>query len=249
MTAQPVRLVTAGLLIGVPVLFNAFFALLGAAFDYPEILRRPADEVLRRFDAGGPGLIGLWYGFAMTAALFLPAALLLRRALPPADGAYLDLATPLAVMAALVQLLGLLRWPLLVPMLASAYVDPSTDAATRAATVVVFQAFHQYAGVAVGEHLGYLFTAGWTAVIAFALLGTRSFRPWLGWLGLVAAVAILVGMLEPAGVGSAGPINALGYALWSLWLLATGVTLLRRPVGTPETRTSSMPTPLTATGA
>ena len=103
------RLVTAGLLIAMPVLFNLFFGLLQARFEYPDILRRPPDEVLRRFAEGGPALIALWYGFALTPALFLPAAVLLRRALGHDEAAYLALATPLAVAASLVQLLGLLR--------------------------------------------------------------------------------------------------------------------------------------------
>jgi hypothetical protein len=112
------RLITAGLLIAMPILFNLFFGLLQARFDYPDILRRPPDEVLRRFAAGGPGLIALWYGFALTPALFLPAAVLLRRAIGHDQATYLDLATPLAIAASLVQLLGLLRWPFLVPALA-----------------------------------------------------------------------------------------------------------------------------------
>jgi hypothetical protein len=221
------RLVTAGLLIAMPVLFNLFFALLQATFEYPDILRRPPDEVLRRFAAGGTELIALWYGFALTPALFLPAAVLLRRALGRDEAAYLALATPLALAASLVQLLGLLRWPFLVPALAQRYVDPATDAATRSATVAVFLASHQYLGVAVGEHLGYLFTAAWTAVIAAAMLRSPRFRSRWGWLGLVAAVGILAGLLEPVGVGAAGPINALSYILWSVWLIGAGVALLR----------------------
>src|SRR5215212_7368654 len=135
------RLVTAGLLIAMPVLFNLCFGLLQARFDYPDILRRPPDEVLRRFAAGGPGLIALWYGFALTPALFLPAAVLLRRAIGHDQAAYLALATPLAIAASVVQLLGLLRWPFLIPALAQLYLDPATDAATRAATLAIFLAF------------------------------------------------------------------------------------------------------------
>ena len=221
------RLITAGLLIAMPILFNLFFGLLQARFDYPDILRRPPDEVLRRFAAGGPRLITLWYGFALTPALFLPAAVLLRRALGRDQAAYLDLATPLAISASLVQLLGLLRWPFLVPALAHLYADPTTDAATRSATIAVFVAFHQYLGVAIGEHLGYLFTAAWTAVIAAAMLGSPHFRFWWGWLGLVAAVGILAGLLEPVGVPGAGIVNALSYILWSVWLMGTGIALLR----------------------
>ena len=34
-------------------------------------------------------------------------------------------------------------------------------------------------------------------------------------------------MLEPAGIALAGTINAFAYLAWSLWLVATGVSLLR----------------------
>ena len=231
-TDRRTRVLTGALLIAVPVLFNVCFFALQAAFSYPDILRQPTDDILRRFAAGGPGLVATWYGFALVPALFLPAAVLLRRAFGPDAPPWLALATPFAIVASVVQLLGLLRWPFLVPELARAYLDPGADAATRAATVAVFRAFHQYAGVAVGEHLGYLFTAAWTAVIAGAMLTAPPFPRWLGWLGLVAAAGILVGLLEPAGLAVAGTVNALSYLLWSVWLIATGVSLLRgRPAG------------------
>jgi len=220
------RLVTGGLLIAVPVLFMLFYVLLQMTFDYPGILREPAGEVLSRFAAGGPSLILLWYGFALTPALFIPAAILLRRAFPESSP-LLDLATPLAVLAGLVQVLGLIRWPFLVPNLARTFLDPATDEPTQAATLAVFSAFHQYAGVAIGEHLGYLFTGAWTLVVAGAMLKVPVFRPWLGWLGIIAAVGVLIGMLEPAGIAIAGTINAFAYIAWSLWLVGTGVSLLR----------------------
>jgi hypothetical protein len=53
------------------------------------------------------------------------------------------------------------------------------------------------------------------------------FKPWLGWAGLTAAVGILVGTLESAGLGAAATIVAFAYILWSLWLIATGIFLLR----------------------
>lgn len=55
MTAETL---TAVLLIGVPIAFNAAFFELGRSFDYPSILRKEPEEVLRRFASGGPGLIG-----------------------------------------------------------------------------------------------------------------------------------------------------------------------------------------------
>ena len=132
MIDQRARVSTGVLLIALPLLFNVLFALLAATFDYPDVLRRPPEEILRRFNAGGSALILLWYAFALTPAFFLLVAVLLRHALS-SDSVYLHLATPLAVAAALVQLLGLVRWPLLVPELAHIYLDPATDESTRAA--------------------------------------------------------------------------------------------------------------------
>lgn len=40
--------------IGEALLFNLAFARLASGFDYPDILRRPAEEVLARFAEGGP---------------------------------------------------------------------------------------------------------------------------------------------------------------------------------------------------
>ena len=221
------RIKTAAVLIALPVLFTLFYTLLQVTFDYPSILRQPAPEVLRQFQAGGASLVAIWYGFALTPLLFLPAAVLLERTLRRGNPAGLFLATPLAIAATLVQVLGLLRWPFLVPELAQTANNPATDEATRAATIAIFEAFHRYLGVAVGEHLGYLFTAAWTVVICLALRHTARFPSWLSWMGLAAAVGIAIGLLEPMGLSAAGMINALSYLLWSFWLIALGIRLLR----------------------
>jgi hypothetical protein len=41
--------VTGLVLIAVPILFNVAFAMLAQRFDYPDILRQPTGEVLKRF--------------------------------------------------------------------------------------------------------------------------------------------------------------------------------------------------------
>jgi Domain of unknown function (DUF4386) len=220
-----VRIATAVLLIILPIAFIVIFFLLQRAFEYPDILRKPAGDILTRFAAGGGRLVRLWYAFVLTALLFIPAGVLLPRLLVPENPAYFAVTAALGVLAGLVQVLGLLRWPFLVPHLAKTYIQPGSSQATREAVEVVFGAFHQYLGVAVGEHLGYLFTSAWTALIAYRLI-IHSSVPWFGWLGLILAAGILVGMLEPAGFRPARAINAIAYILWSLWLIALGVIIL-----------------------
>ena len=222
--------ITGVLLILVPVVFNLFYALLQRSFDYPNILREPTEHILLRFQKGGARLRMTWYGFMLSAVLFVPVVVLLHQVLSLSDAAlpYLGIATTIGVLSAVVQFLGLVRWPFLVPYLAETYNDPASSQATKDAVTVTFQAFHRYAGVGVGESLGYLFTSIWTLLVGIAMIGSPLFAPWIGWLALIPAAGIFIGIFEEAGVKAAGIITAISYVLWSLWLVASGIILILR---------------------
>ncbi len=140
---------------------------------------------------------------------------------------YLPITTAFGILAGLVQTLGFIRWPFLVPHLANTYLNPAASEATRAAVVIVFEAFHRYAGVAIGEHLGFTTTGIWTFLISAALVQTRFIPRWLGWLGMALALGVAVGIFEVVGWAFAGTVNAISYLLWALWLVVVGVMFLR----------------------
>ena len=227
-----VRTTTGALLIVLPLAYNSLYALLARSFDYPDILRRPTAEVLERFGAGGSRLILTWWGFAMSAVLLAPAAVLLSQALGDADPWALSLGVTMGVLAALVQFLGLIRWPFVVPHLAREMADPSSSASKRDAIEITFQTLNRYLGVAVGEHLGYLFTGAWTAMVGVAILQSEVLHGAFGVAGLVLAPLFLVGAFEfvganePSGWKLAGSLVPLAYIGWSLWLLVLGIALL-----------------------
>ena len=123
---------------------------------------------------------------------------------------------------------GSLPCPFLVRSLADIYTDPASTQATRDSVAVVFQAFHRYAGVAIGEHLGYIFTSAWTILLCIAIIATNLVHPLFGRLGIIPAVGVLTGVFEETGFKPAGAINAISYILWSVWLIAFGVALLLR---------------------
>ncbi|HEU5205112.1 MAG TPA: DUF4386 family protein [Candidatus Limnocylindrales bacterium] len=222
------------LLIVVPVLFNVAFFALGRAFDYPDILRRAPEEILRRFAAGGSGLLLRWELLLLSALAMLPLAAVLAVALaaPPALSA---LAVVLGASAALVQALGLARWPYGVAELARRYeaapAGPQGDAA-RETVVVTFATLHRLLGVGVGEHLGYLLTGLWTLAVAASILATAILPAWLGYLGIPISAAILVGVFEFMGPYErdgwrlAGIVVPIAYIAWSVWLIALGIGLL-----------------------
>ena len=214
------------LLIIVPLAFNITFFLLQRAFEYPDILRQPTEAILKRFKKGGLPLRRLWYAFAMSAVLFTPVPVLVQQVFGPDAPWFLVVGTVMGVLAGVVQILGLIRWPFLVPSLADMYTDPKSSQATRDSAAVTFQAFHRYVGVAVGEHLGYIFTSIWTVLLSLAILQTGIVSPLFGWLGIIPAAGVLTGVFEETGFKAAGAINAISYILWSIWLVAFGIALL-----------------------
>jgi hypothetical protein len=86
--------------------------------------------------------------------------------------------------------------------------------------------------VAVGEHLGYLFTGGWTALAGVALIQSDLLPPLSGIVGLLLAPLFVLGSLEfvgpfePRGWTLAGTLVPFAYIGWSTWLLALGMGLL-----------------------
>ena len=225
--------VTAVLLIVVPIAFNLAFFELGRAFDYPNILRKEPDEILRRFAAGGSGLILRWQALLLSALAMLPLVALVAVALE-APQALAVTSVVIGAAAALVQALGLVRWPFAVPELARRYLaaDGPDAAATRQTIEVVFATLHRLLGVGIGEHLGYLLTGLWTLLIAASILSTTVVAGWLGLVGIPIGVALLIGTLEFVGPNEergwplAGIIIPIAYIAWSVWLIALGVAFL-----------------------
>ena len=226
------QVLTGLLLLVLPVAYNGLYTVLARSFDYPDILRQPTGQVLDRFAAGGSRLVLLWWGFTMSAVLLAPAVVLLSATLADANPTVLAVATAIGLLAALMQFLGLIRWPFAVPYLARTATDTTATAATRDAVEVTFQTLNRYLGVAVGEHLGYLFTGLWTALAGIALIQSDLLHPLFGVVGLVLAPLFVLGSLEfvgpfeSSGWKLAGTLVPLAYIGWSVWLLALGIGLL-----------------------
>jgi hypothetical protein len=190
---------------------------------YPDVLKEPVEEILAKFRASQNAVM-FWFALlALLAALFAPIAAGVGRL---STHRTLRLAVPVGTAAAVVQVIGLLRWPLLVPGLAAdaSSPDPTTAAPARDSFVLA----HRILGNLIGETLGYLFTAAWTLLVLVAL--GRSFAGlWFIALGAVSAVLVLGGVLSPLDLPVIDLANFIGYVLWSIWLVAFAILLLLRP--------------------
>lgn len=224
--------ITGASLIFLGIYLNIPFSILGVIFDYPNILRQPTGEVLTLFKQGGSTLIATWYAFALAALLLIVVAKMIQQILKDEHEKLLSVATTFGVLAGILQVLGLIRWVFVVPMLADTYTDATVSEATKSAAVMVFQGFHQYAGVAIGEHLGQLFTALWVLLISIAMLNSTVFRKWQGVVGIAVSVLMLLGLVEGFSTvisfdaGIFGILTPISFILLSIWIITLGTTLV-----------------------
>ncbi|MFD0366184.1 DUF4386 family protein [Nocardia sp. GCM10030253] len=217
------------------VIVNAGFAGLATVFDYPQVLSEPSTEVLALFRQHEAATIAWFALLAFGAILLIPLAVLIGGL---DDAPAMRWGVLAGVAAGLVQAIGLLRWPLLVPSLAA---DAARAEESSTATET-FELLNRVLGTILGETIGYLGTAIWTIIVA-TCLARRGLPRWFATLGIGAALLILTGLAAPWGVPAVQQLNFIGYLLWSGWLLTLAVLLTRKPrVSTHELpSTSSAP--------
>jgi uncharacterized protein DUF4386 len=226
------RRVTGVLFVVGAVAFAAAATVLSSTFDWPDILREPADVVLPAFVAGGTSLIWTWFATAWTYAILAVPVLLLPAVLGRREDPVLRVATYVGAASVLLSLIGFLRWVFVVPPLARSYVIG--DDTTRAAVDAAWMAQHQFGGALLGEHLGQLLAIGWSVTLGVIILRTRVLPRWLGVTGLVVSALYLFNQGDILATAVPGfPVwdlaGLLGSTGWGLWVAALGGTLLWSP--------------------
>ena len=214
------------------ILVNIPYTLLIMNFDYPDILRLPTEEILTRFHAGGNSLIYTWLAFAWVGLPMLFGVILLKRILEKENSPFLETATTIGVIGFIVQVIGLLRWVFVVPVLARLFTDPTTDSATKAAIPVVFSAIHQYGGVILGEHMGQFLIIIWMGLISAIIYKSEMFSKWVAWLGWITSAVYILGQTELFATAIPDfPVvdwaGLYGSLLWLLWMIVVGVFLVK----------------------
>lgn len=215
------RKLTAIALVTAALLTNAGFTALSSIFNYPDVLKEPSGVVLDRFREHQSS-VSMWFAIlAVSAALFGPIAVGIGKL---RTDRWMRLAVPVGIAAAVVQTIGLSRWPLLVPGFAS---DAASASATTAADAEShFHTANVILGTVIGETFGYLLTATWTVLVVTSLgnrFAGRIFRV----LGTVSAAMIFVGVFSPLDLAVIDTVNFAGYVMWSIWLIWLAVAVVR----------------------
>jgi Domain of unknown function (DUF4386) len=226
------RRITGALFLIGALAFAAAATILSSTFDWPDILREPADVVLTRFAAGGSTLVWTWFATAWMYAILAVPILLLPTALGRRDDAALWVATFAGAISVVLALIGFLRWVFVVPPLAQMYQEG--DAANRTALAAAWLAQHQFGGALLGEHLGQLLGIAWSVTLSIIILRSRVLPSWLGVVGLLVSVLYFLNQGDILATALPGfPVfdlaGLIGSSGWGLWIAALGLTLLLRP--------------------
>ncbi len=230
-------LLTAGLLVLAEVLLQLLaFNGLAAVFEFPDVLRLPAAEVIPRFLAQESTIVTCYYLFLWSSLLYIPLSYWLAHALDQDQGRP-SLASQLligtGIGTAILQVIGFVRWVFWMPYLAHQWQD---NPATRPMTESLYELMNRYAGQSIGEHLGFILMAVWTVVLGYILSHqTTKWGRALGFVGITLGLMIMVSTAENFGGPKApiyGLINLIANIGWSVWAVALGIYLMvhaRRP--------------------
>jgi len=206
------------------------YIILTLTFDYPDILRQESSSILIKVYQGGPTLIFTWLAFALLGVpLIIAYSFIGQRLEQKLPG--LNWVTSIGIISGIVQIIGLLRWVFVVPLLAAEFISTSSES-KKEAIEISFKVVHQFGGVLLGEHLGQLFTVIWTVFISIALLRTNSIPRWLSNLGFIASAIYFLAQAELlATVIPSFPVISMagfiGSSLWLVWLIILGVKFLQ----------------------
>jgi hypothetical protein len=206
------------------------YTMLTIIFEYPDILRKDTGTILTKFNDGGSNLIWTWFAFALVGLPLVPAYIRIGQKLESKDS-LVRVATTIGVIGLVVQMIGLLRWTFVVPVLADSYVH-AADAATKSAAILSFKTIHQFAGVILGEHLGQLFTITWTVLVSISFSRLNLLPKWLNAIGFISAFIYLLAQAELLATVIPGlPVwdmaGFIGSTLWLIWLILVGIKFFK----------------------
>jgi hypothetical protein len=207
------------------------YTILTMTFEYPDILRQDTGMILTKFHDGGSSLIFTWWFFAILGLPLLVAYIRIGQQLENRLS-FIKWVTVFGIISGIVQIIGLLRWVFVVPVIANNYVT-ATDPVVKEVAKGSFQTIHQYGGVLLGEHLGQLFTILWTIMICYAFLKLNFFPKWVSWLGIVSSLIYLLAQADLFATVIPGfPVwdmaGFIGSTLWLLWLIIVGIFFINK---------------------
>jgi hypothetical protein len=211
-------------LIAFSLVTSAAIGVLSAVFEFPDILRRPGSEVLPKYSDNASIVRPMYWLLAMTGLALIALSVELGRLLATRASGPARMVTGFGVATGVFWSLGYARWPIAVPYLADLYKNGDKERAGE-----LYELLNRYAGMTVGEHLGFITMGVFAIALAFGLKQAGIGPKWMFPVGLVGGALIAITAYEQYNPDATifGALNGLANTIWFVWLLALGVVLVR----------------------
>ena len=202
--------------------------ILGANFNFPDILRRPAAEAFMLFKQNQSAIIFGYYMFVLSALLFIPLSYFLQKTLIKTENKFaFNTLAGFGIATAIFQCIGFIRWIFVMPFLTEQYFEHAENKNTIA---LIYETLNRYAGTSIGEHLGFIAMGCWTICLGIMIIKHANFNKWFGFCAIFIGVLLLVSLAEGFVANLAavfGQINFIANTLWSVWILVLSWFLYR----------------------
>lgn len=209
---------------------------LAGVFEFPEVLRMPAEYRLGLFLEHRSVIIPVYYLMALTGLTQLSIAVLLHQSFKDRGSTLLVLATVFGVLSGAWQVMGFLRWTILIPYIAETMAQANALGIEPATVAFMEGVANRYIGMAVGEHLGFVGQTVWTILLGVVMVRSKLFENRLAWIGIVLGILTIPVCLEPLG----GPFVAFAewpmpvVTAWVVWTMVVAFSLVRTDGTTGE---------------
>jgi hypothetical protein len=206
------------------IAFIGVFTYLAIVFKYPDILDGDAYHVLPKVIAGGEQMRAVWAIYALLPLVLIPAALGTYTYLKNKNNSLAVAGLVFASIAALANMLGLMRWPSIHWVLASNFTSASAE--QQATINAIFQGLNVYLGNYIGEFLGELTMNTWFLTIGLILLVATTKLKYFGYFALITAVLGYIGGFRNV-TSAVDMVAEVNNYLLPIFLIVLGVLLIR----------------------
>ncbi len=213
------------------IAMNIAYHLLAAYFEFQEILRKPALEMLALYTKNQHIIQPTYYLFTLTGLSFFAISFYIHESLPLRT-TLSRLAMAFGCLAGIFTSLGFIRWTFVIPKIARSYLANTNNLDLLNSLEADMSLIHSYSGVAIGENLAFLLQSLWLICLAIDLRTNQKGNLSVALPGVFIGIGVLLYSSEQFG----GVFSVLGsisiglQAAWLVWLisLAQGIRNLHK---------------------
>jgi hypothetical protein len=224
-TTDPSSKIVGSAIVGLSIASALGFIILSSVFSFPDILRDPASKALPLFAENASTVRPTYWMLMLTSLALICVSPELGRILSKYAPGPARLVSGSGVATGVFWALGYSRWPIAIPSVSKLYASGETTRATD-----MYDVLNNYAGMTVGEHLGFLMMGVFAIALAISVRKAGIGPKWFYPVGIFAGLFIAVTAFEQYdnSVEILGILNGLANTVWFIWFASIGWVLIKR---------------------